>query len=153
MPNPPRITFNLDQQVNRLLILARADDRVPAAERIRAGLQLWAQGEAFSRQVDALAAELRQARLASASVEGQSVKLTFSLEPALLRALNLARGQDGVPAVERIRAVIQLWHRDAVTAQRINALAADLRRDRMRSRIEPDPAQERSSAISAGGER
>ena len=143
MAHPPRITFFLDQQVNRLLILARADDRVPAAERIRAALRLWHGDPELRRRIDELAGTLRRTRLAAPPSDAQLVKLTFSLEPELLQALALARAEDRIPAVERIRAALQLWNSDTSVHGQVDQLAVILFQSR---RGTPLPAPPDSAA-------
>ncbi|HEY5880973.1 MAG TPA: hypothetical protein VIU11_18820 [Nakamurella sp.] len=58
-------------------------------------------------------------------------RLTFFLDDQDNRPLTIARGQDGLPASDRIRAVVQLWQQGGPTAERIDELAAELRRARL----------------------
>lgn len=123
----PRLTFFLQRDLNAALLIARADDRVPAAERIRAALDLWAEDPAVRQQIDDRSRELTRA-------EGPRVKLTVSVSPERQHQLTLGRASDGVSATARIRAALNLWHSDAPLRARIDALAAERRRQRMANR-------------------
>lgn len=123
----PRLTFFLQQDLNAALLIARADDRVPAAERIRAALDLWAEDPAVRQRIDDHSREQTRA-------EGPKVKLTVSVSPERQHQLTLGRANDGVSATARIRAALNLWRSDAPLRARIDALAAERRRQRMASR-------------------
>lgn len=124
-----RITLNLTEQDNRLLTSARAEDGLPATERVRAGLQLWARDQTFRHRIDRLAADLRHGRLTEPVVE-RPVKVTVVLGQDLRRELAYARATDGLPATERIRAALQLWSQETDIRERIDQLAGELRRGR-----------------------
>lgn len=128
----PRLTFFLDDQDNRSLKVARTQDGVPASDRIRAAVQLWLQGGPTTSRIDRLAAELRQTRKThdSAPDPDRRTKMSLDLGADRLRALALARVDDGIPAAERVRAALQLWEQDPAFRAAVNALAAELRRSR-----------------------
>lgn len=129
--NDPRLTFFLDEQDNRSLKAARTQDGVPASDRIRAAVQLWLQGGPTMSRIDRLAAELRQARKTHDSASSPDrTKMSLDLGADRLRALALARVDDGIPAAERVRAALQLWEQDPAFRAAVNALAAELRRTR-----------------------
>ena len=131
MPTIDRITLNLTEQDNRLLGSARAEDGIPATERIRAGMQLWAENEQLRQRIDQLAAGLRRGRLTDRSdVTRRPIKFTVVLGEDMHRALAYARVTDSIPATERIRAVLQLWAQDTQMRELIDQLAGELRRGR-----------------------
>ena len=127
--NDPRLTFFLDDQDNRSLKIARTQDGVPASDRIRAAVQLWLQGGPTMSRIDRLAAELRQTRKTHDSTRAPGrTKMSLDLGADRLRALALARVDDGIPAAERVRAALQLWEQDPAFRAAVNTLAAELRR-------------------------
>ena len=130
--NDPRLTFFLDDQDNRSLKVARTRDGLPASDRIRAAVQLWLQGGPAMSRIDRLAADRRQARKAQDSPPvPDRTKISLDLGADRIRALALARVEDGIPAAERVRAALQLWEQDAAFRAEVDALAAELRRNRM----------------------
>ena len=64
MSHIERLTLFLDDRDNRSLSSARIKDGLPAADRIRAAVQLWQQGSAVAEQINNRAADLRRERLA-----------------------------------------------------------------------------------------
>lgn len=64
------------------------------------------------------------------------VRMTVTLAAADSRRLIRARGDDGVPASQRIRAAVQLWRDDQGVRAQIDAAAAAARA----ARFQPSPA-------------
>lgn len=126
-----RFTFFLDEQDNRPLSAARIRDGLPASDRIRAAVQLWQQGGSVAERINRRAAELRRDRVPGrAPVGGRRVKVSLVLGVTVHRALAQARIEDGIPASERVRAAMQLWQQDPEFRVAVDALAAELRRQR-----------------------
>lgn len=129
--NDPRLTFFLDDQDNRTLMVARSQDGLPASDRIRAAVQLWLQGGPVTTRIDDLAAELRRTRLArDATPAARRIKISLDLGADRLRGLAQARIDDGIPAAERVRAALQLWQDDPEFRAEVDGLAAELRSGR-----------------------
>lgn len=138
--NDPRLTFFLDDQDNRPLMIARGQDGLPASDRIRAAVQLWQLGGPVAARIDVLAGELRRARLTRASpLDVPRTKISLDLGATRLRALAQARIDDGIPAAERVRAALQLWRQDPGFRAEVDELAAELRRNR-RARTSAGPS-------------
>ena len=73
-------------------------------------------------------------------------RLTLFLNDRDNRSLSSARLEDGLPASDRIRAAVQLWHR-GVSAARINSRAADLHRERRARNAESEERRIKVSVI------
>lgn len=128
----PRITFQIDKSLNSQLIVARAEDGVPAAERIRAALHLWEHDPEIRRRIDQAAVNARSSERTTAMPR---VKLTLSVRPDQHRTLTLGRAHDDISAAARIRAALELWRDDADARTQIDAVAANLRQSRIASRF------------------
>lgn len=126
LPSTHRITFHLDRRVNARLIRSRARDRIPAARRLRAGLQLWHQDESFRAKVDQAAAGLRTSPRAEPGERGPTVKVDVSVDSDVHAALTCARGDDRLSAADRIRAVVFLWEGNPEIKEVIDARAVEL---------------------------
>lgn len=126
-----RFTFFLDEQDNRPLSAARTRDGLPASDRIRAAVQLWQQGGSVAERINRRATELRRNRVPGRAPAGaRRIKVSLVLGATTHRALAQARIEDGVPASERVRAAVQLWQQDPQFQASVDALAAELRRQR-----------------------
>ena len=122
MSTPQSITMFLDQSANSRLVLARANDQVPASGRIRAALDLWHTDPELHQRIDALAKQLRTDRLAAGPSGDAQVKISVAVGKTMRHHLGVARA-DGVPASERIRAALHLWDTDQHIRGRIDELA------------------------------
>ncbi len=139
MPSPERLTLFLDDRDNRSLSSARIKDGLPAADRIRAAVQLWQQGSAVADLINNRAADLRRARLARNSTSRErQIKVSVVLGEITHRALALARIEDGIPAAERVRAALHQWQQDPQFQAAVDELAAELRRQRFADRATSD---------------
>lgn len=139
-----RITFHLDRRINRALLMARADDGVPAAERIRAALDLWSHGDVQIReQIDLVARGLLE-HPATPVPTADSVKLTLALSADRAKDLTRGRADDQIPVATRIRAALTLWESDQQIRRRIDQAASELRRARMAARSSKIGADDRS---------
>src|SRR6476620_8471489 len=88
MPPPERLTLFLDDRDNRSLSSARIKDGLPAADRIRAAVQLWQQGSPVTEQINSRAEGLRRARLArDATGTERQIKVSVILGESTHRAL------------------------------------------------------------------
>lgn len=135
----PRLTFFLDDQDHRTLMVARSQDGLPASDRIRAAVQLWQQGGPATARIDDLAGELRRTRLTrDASPAGRRIKISMDLGVDRLRALAQARVDDGIPAAERVRAALQWWQHDPEFRTEVDTLAGQLRHARRAAGPNPD---------------
>jgi hypothetical protein len=140
MSPPERLTLFLDDRDNRSLSSARIKDGLPAADRIRAAVQLWQQGSPAAEQINNRAEILRRARLAKDSIDrGRQIKVSVILGEATHRALAQARIEDGIPASERVRAAVHQWQQDPQFRAAVDELAAELRRQRFADRSAGDP--------------
>ena len=140
MSHIDRLTLFLDDQDNRSLSSARIKDRIPAADRIRAVVQLWQQRPADAEQINSRAVELRRTRLTRDAAGAQRrIKVSVVLGEAAHRALAQARIEDGIPAAERIRAAVHRWQTDPQFRAAVDELAADLRRQRFADRAASRP--------------
>jgi hypothetical protein len=136
MPNIDRLTLFLDDRDNRPLSSARIKDRIPAADRIRAAVQLWQQGGPVAERINCQAAELRRDRLTRDAAGGdRRIKVSVILGEVTHRALALARVEDGIPASERVRSALKLWQQDPEFRQAVDQLAAELRSQRIAERL------------------
>ena len=145
----PRLTFFLDDQDHRTLMLARSQDGLPASDRIRAAVQLWQQGGPATARIDDLATELRQTRLTrDTAPDARRIKISMDLGVDRLRALAQARVDDGIPAAERVRAALQLWQHDQQFRAEVDSLAGELRRAR-RARTPAGPDPDASPVVTA----
>lgn len=134
MSHIDRLTLFLSDRDNRSLSSARAADGLPAADRIRAAMQLWQQGVS-AEQIDSLAEDLRRERRARTGKENErQIKVSVILGAETHQALALARIRDGVPAAERVRAALHQWQQDPQFRAAVDELAGDLRRERFASR-------------------
>jgi len=134
MSHIDRLTLFLSDRDNRSLSSARAEDGLPAADRIRAAMQLWQQGVS-AEQVDSLADDLRRERRARTAKENErQIKVSVILGTATHQALALARIRDGIPAAERVRAALHQWQQDPQFRAAVDELAAELRRERFANR-------------------
>ena len=79
-------------------------------------------------------------------------RLTFFLDDQDNRPLTVARGQDGLPASDRIRAAVQLWQQGGPVADRIDELAAELRRTRL-THESPKPGRRTKITLDLGADR
>ena len=135
MPNIDRLTLFLDDRDNRPFISARIKDRIPAADRIRAAVQLWQEGGPVAERINSQAVELRHTRLTREAASGERrIKVSVILGEAAHRALAQARIEDGIPAAERVRAALKLWQQDPEFRESVDQLAAELRRRRIADR-------------------
>jgi len=143
MSHTDRLTLFLDDRDNRSLSSARIKDRIPAADRIRAAVQLWQQGGPVAERINSQAAELRRDRLAR-DVAGaeRRIKVSVVLGEITHRALALARIEDGIPASERVRAALRLWQQDPEFRAAADQLATELRRRRIAARSAEHPQQD-----------
>lgn len=128
-----RITFHLDRDLNSALLYARAEDGIPAAERIRAALTLWADDDAVRAQINNAAKQL-QHRAKTAAAPDARVKATLSLTQSRMKDLARARADDRIPAATRIRGALDVWRHDSSLRARIDELAGQLRHARMTAR-------------------
>ena len=136
-----RLTLFLDDRDNRSLSSARIKDGLPAADRIRAAVQLWQQGSDVADVINTRAADLRRTRLArNATGSQRQIKVSVVLGETTHRALALARVEDGIPAAERVRAALHHWQQDPQFRAAVDELAAELRRQRFADRAAIDPA-------------
>lgn len=122
MARTDRFTFHLSREVNARLIQGRAQDRIPAARRLRAGIQLWHEDPLFRAKVDQAAPGLRAPR-GGRSEHDATVKLDVSLDRDVHASLARARGDDRLCAADRIRAVVHLWEQDPDSRELIDARA------------------------------
>ena len=135
-----RLTLFLDDRDNRSLSSARIKDRISAADRIRAAVQLWHQNPPAAEQINARAADLRRARLTRTADGGErQIKVSVVLGETTHRALAQARVEDGIPAAERVRAAVHQWQQDPDFRVAVDELAAELRRQRFADRAAKDP--------------
>src|SRR5664279_1689840 len=105
MSHTDALTVFLDDQDNRALRSARIKDSVPAADRVRAAVQLWQHGGPAADRINSRAANLRRERLARNAVSGErKIKVSVVLGHVTHRALAQAPIEDRVPASERVRA-------------------------------------------------
>lgn len=126
-----RFTFFLDDQDNKPLSTARVRDGLPASDRIRAAMQLWQQGGHVAERINRRAGELRRDRAAGQRPAGsRQIKVSLVLGVTTHRALAQARIEDGIPASVRVRAAMQHWQQDPEFRDTVDALAAELRRQR-----------------------
>jgi hypothetical protein len=140
MSPPERLTLFLDDRDNRSWSSARMKDGLPAADRIRAAVQLWQQGSPAAEQINDRAADLRRTRLArNAGGRERQIKVSVILGEATHRALAQARVEDGIPASERVRAAVHQWQQDPQFRAAVDELAAELRRQRFADRAANDP--------------
>jgi len=140
MSHIDRLTLFLGDRDNRSLSSARAQDGLPAAERIRAAMQLWQKGES-TQQIDSLAEDLRRERRERATKENErQIKVSVILGAATHQALALARIRDGIPAAERVRAALHQWQQDPQFRVAVDELAGELRRERFANRPAGSPA-------------
>ena len=134
MSHIDRLTLFLGDRDNRSLSSARAADGLPAADRIRAAMQLWQQGVS-AEQIDGRAEDLRRERRTRAAKENErQIKVSVILGAATHQALALARIRDGIPAAERIRAALHQWQQDPQFRVAVDELAGELRRERFANR-------------------
>lgn len=134
MSHIDRLTLFLGDRDNRSLSSARAADGLPAADRIRAAMQLWQQGLS-AEQIDSLAEDLRRERRTRAAKENErQIKVSVILGAATHQALALARIRDGIPAAERVRAALHQWQQDPQFRAAVDELAGELRRERFANR-------------------
>lgn len=127
MPDPVRLTIQLGTPENRRLIRARADDGVPAAQRVRALVRLWRDEELVRTRIDELARQRREAGRAKAGQArpaGETAKITVLLETELNTALWEAKASDGISLAKRVGAGLELWSTDAPFAEQVNVMAA-----------------------------
>jgi len=135
MSHTDRLTVFLDDRDNRALRSARIKDGVPAADRIRAAVQLWQHGGPVTDRINSRAANLRRERLARNAVGAErQIKVSVVLGEVTHRALAQARIEDSVPASERVRAALHLWQQDPQFRVAVDELAAELRRQRYADR-------------------
>jgi len=135
MSHTDRLTVFLDDRDNRALRTARINDGVPAADRVRAAVQLWQQGGPAAERINSRAANLRRDRLARNAISGErKIKVSVVLGEVTHRALAQARVEDSVPASERVRAALDLWQQDPQFRVAVDELAAELRRQRYADR-------------------
>lgn len=135
-----RLTLFLDDQDNRSLSSARVKDGLPAADRIRAAVQLWQQGSDAADLINDRAADLRRTRLARNAGSQRQIKVSVVLGETTHRALALARIEDGIPAAERVRAAVHQWQQDPQFRAAVDELAAELRQQRFADRAVGGPA-------------
>ena len=134
-----RLTLFLDDRDNRSLSSARIKDGLPAADRIRAAVQLWQQGSGVADLINDRAADLRRTRLArNATGTQRQIKVSVVLGETTHRALAQARVEDGIPAAERVRAAVHQWQQDPQFRAAVDELAAELRRQRFADRTTSD---------------
>lgn len=126
MPDPVRLTVKLGTPENRRLIRARADDAVPASQRVRALVQMWRDDELIRAQIDKLAGQRQRAGRAKIGQAAETAKITVLLDAELNTALWDARSRDGVSLAKRVRAALDLWSTDAEFGKKVDALAASL---------------------------
>jgi len=108
-----RLTLFLDDRDNRSLSSARIKDGLPAADRIRAAVQLWQQGSAVADLINNRAADLRRARLARNSTSRErQIKVSV--------------------------AALHQWQQDPQFQAAVDELAAELRRQRFADRATSD---------------
>ena len=137
MSHTDRLTVFLDDRDNRALRSARIKDGVPAADRIRAAVQLWQHGGPVTDRINSRAANLRRERLArNAVIAERQIKVSVVLGEVTHRALAQARVEDSVPASERVRAALHLWQQDPQFRVAVDELAAELRRQRYADRAD-----------------
>jgi len=104
------LTWELPRVHHRQLAIARAEDKIPASDRLRAIVQLWSTNQDLSGRINSRCSELRHSPRDATS---SGVKFSVSFEgPELPRALALARSDDGITTSERIRAALDLWSTD-----------------------------------------
>jgi hypothetical protein len=152
MSHTDRLTVFLDDRDNRALRSARINDGVPAADRIRAAVQLWQHGGPAADRINSRAANLRRERLARNAISGErKIKVSVILGQVTHRALAQARIEDSVPASERVRAALHLWQQDPQFRVAVDELAAELRRQRYADRAAAggDPAVPPDLAMTA----
>ena len=130
MSHIDRLTLFLDDRDNRTLSSARIKDGLPAADRIRAAVQLWQQGIS-AEQINNRAADLRRERITRTTRSSErKIKVSVILGETTHQALALARIGDGIPAAERVRAALHQWQQDPKFQVAVDGLAAELRRQR-----------------------
>jgi len=140
MSPPERLTLFLDDRDNRSLSSARIKDGLPAADRIRAAVQLWQQRSPATEQINRRAEDLRRTRLARNAIDkGRQIKVSVILGEATQRALAQARIEDCIPASERVRAAVHQWQQDPQFRAAVDELAAELRRQRFADRAASAP--------------
>lgn len=135
MPDPVRLTIQLGTPENRRLIRARADDGVPAAQRIRALVRLWRDEELVRAQIDDLARQQQLAGRAKAGQTPETSKITVQLDGDLNTALWDARSRDGISLAKRVRAAVQLWSSDVAFGTQVDALAASLHAEQRAKKV------------------
>lgn len=136
-PTTYKLTIHLDPEVNLALLTARVADRVPASDRIRAGLQLWSTDDTLRKRIDHAARTHTGPALAT--IERR--KVTVSLDLDLREKLANARISDAVPASERLRTLLELWMSDQSFRDQVDQLASQLRAGRLHqpATTGPDP--------------
>lgn len=122
------LTWELPQEHHRQLAIARAEDKTPATDRLRAIVRLWSTDQDLRGRIDTRCGELRHTPKNPA---GGDVKLSVSFDgPELPRALALARSDDGITTSERIRAALDLWTTDEQFRSAVDQEARRLRAGR-----------------------
>lgn len=123
------LTWELSQAHHRQLAIARAEDKIPATDRLRAIVGLWSTDVHWRDQIDARSGELRHTTKNPAAAG--EVKLSVGFDgPELPRALALARGNDGITTTDRIRAALELWTSDEQFRTTVDQEAGRLRAGR-----------------------
>ncbi len=119
------LTWELPKEQHRQLAIARAEDKIPATDRLRAMVQLWATNSAVRGLINRRG-ELRHN--AKGKQGADDVKLSVTFEgPELPRALALARSNDGITTTDRIRGALDLWTGDETFRHDVDEEAARLR--------------------------
>lgn len=129
MSTPNTLTWELSQEHHRQLAIARAEDKIPATDRLRAIVRLWSTDVFWRSRIDTHSGELRHTTKDRAAAG--EVKLSVGFDsPELPRALALARGNDGITTSDRIRAALDLWSSDEQFRATVDQEAGRLRAGR-----------------------
>ena len=119
------LTWEIPQELHRQLLIARAGDKIPATDRVRAMVRLWSTDPSVRRLIDDHCGELTH------TAQDSDAKLGVSFDgPELPRELAMARSADGITTTERIRAALDLWVADEHFRAAVDQKAARLRADR-----------------------
>lgn len=135
MPDLVRLTLTLGTPESRRLIHARADDGVPASQRVRAMVRIWRDDDLVRAQVDDLAGRRQRAGRAKVGQVQDGSKITVLLDAELNTALWDARARDGVSLAQRVRAALELWSTDVEFAKRVYAVATSLQAQQRAKRV------------------
>ncbi len=128
MTTTPTLTWQLTQDHHRKLAIARADDKIPATDRLRAIVQLWAADDIYRSRIDEHSEQLCNVPRDPAEPDVK-VGVRFP-SPELPRALAVARNADGITTIDRIRAALDLWLTDPQFRSAVDSAAALLRAGR-----------------------